>query len=142
PRQSTQQKSLYLTISQVSDGQWKGETAGGCGNHPNTHLNNPRYQITLESSNNNNQLLLDLKGPKQYQVGLDIICVVVSDPSAPGAFTKKHSGAFRSGFVVMPLEDVPAGTYDIIPSTFLPNQEGPFFLTVKSSCPFKLAKLR
>jgi len=42
----------------------------------------------------------------------------------------------------MDLEDVPAGTYNIIPSTFMPNQEGPFILTVKASCPFSLAQLQ
>jgi hypothetical protein len=49
---------------------------------------------------------------------------------------------FRSGFVVLDLEDVPAGTYNIVPSTFLPNQEGPFILTVKASCPISLARLQ
>ncbi|XP_067003093.2 calpain-7 isoform X2 [Anabrus simplex] len=132
----------YTHVKEVSDGQWKGVTAGGCGNHPATYPNNPRYQITLESSHNNNAILLELRAPKQYQIGLDILCVVASDPNAPSAFKRKSSGPFRSGFVVLELEDVPAGTYDIIPSTFLPNQEGPFFLTVKSSCPVKLSKLR
>jgi calpain-7 len=49
---------------------------------------------------------------------------------------------FRSGFVVLDLEDVPAGTYNIVPSTFMPNQEGPFILTVKASCPFSVARLQ
>jgi len=49
---------------------------------------------------------------------------------------------FRPGFVVLDLEDVPAGTYNIVPSTFMPNQEGPFILTVKASCPFSLARLQ
>ncbi|XP_063233327.1 calpain-7-like [Bacillus rossius redtenbacheri] len=127
----------YEYSKQVSDGQWKGPTAGGCGNHPATHFNNPRYRLVLESARS--QLLLDLRGPKQYQIGMDVICVVASDQNAPGRFSKKHSGAFRSGFVVMELEDVPAGTYDIIPSTFLPGQEGPFILTVKSSSSFQLS---
>ena len=47
-----------------------------------------------------------------------------------------------SGFVVLDLEDVPAGTYNIVPSTFMPNQEGPFILMVKASCPFSLARLQ
>lgn len=44
----------------------------------------------------------------------------------------------RSGFVAFELDNIPGGTYDIIPSTYLPGQEGPFFLTVKSSCPLQL----
>ncbi|XP_023726800.1 calpain-7 isoform X2 [Cryptotermes secundus] len=133
--------SPYEYTQKVTDGQWKGVTAGGCANHP-THVNNPCYQMKLESSHNNNQVLLDLRGPKLYQIGLEIICVVVNDQNAPGAFKRKHSGPFRSGFVVLALEDVPAGTYSIVPSTFLPNQEGPFILTVKASCPISLAQLQ
>ncbi|PSN42084.1 Calpain-7 [Blattella germanica] len=116
--------------------------SGGCGNHPTTYHNNPRYQMKLESYHTNNQILLDLKGPKKYQIGLDVICVIANDPNAPGAFKKKNSGAFRSGFVVLQLDDVPAGTYDIVPSTFLPNQEGPFILTIKSSSPITVARLQ
>ncbi|GFG37190.1 hypothetical protein Cfor_09323 [Coptotermes formosanus] len=127
--------------TQKVNGQWKGVTAGGCANHP-THLNNPCYQMKLKSSHNNNQILLDLRGPKSYQIGVEVTCVVTNDQNAPGFFKSKHSGPFRSGFVVLDLEDVPAGTYNIVPSTFMPNQEGPFILTVKASCPFSVARLQ
>lgn len=86
-------KFIY-NFSQVT-GQWKGITAGGCGNHP-TYMNNPRYQIVLESSNNNNYLLIILKGPKQYQIGFDINTIVLNDSNAPTAFKTKSSGPFRS----------------------------------------------
>lgn len=46
----------------------------------------------------------------------------------------------RSGFVILELQDVPAGVYEVVPSTFYANQEGPFFLSVRSSC--KLGILR
>lgn len=126
----------------ITGGQWKGITAGGCGNHPTTYPNNPNYQMKLETSHNNNHILLDLKGPKLYQIGLDVVCVTANDQNAPGIFRKKSSGAFRSGFVVMEIEGVPAGTYNIIPSTFLPGQEGPFLLTIKSSCPVTVNRLQ
>ncbi|KAJ9584384.1 hypothetical protein L9F63_021278 [Diploptera punctata] len=134
--------SPYQHTQKVTDGKWEGATAGGCGNHPATYPNNPTYQMRLDSSHNNNQILLDLKGPKKYQIGLDVVCVTANDQNAPGVFRKKSSGPFRSGFVVMEMDDVPAGTYNIIPSTFLPCQEGPFFLTIKSSCPISLTRLR
>ncbi|XP_026826623.1 calpain-7 isoform X2 [Ooceraea biroi] len=122
---------LYKYEEEIT-GQWKGVTAGGCGNHP-TYVNNPRYQMILESANTNNYLLIILKGPKQYQIGFDITTVVLNDTNAPTAFKTKNSGPFRSGFVYLELENVPAGTYHIIPSTYTPNQEGPFFLICKSS---------
>ncbi|GAB1864293.1 Calpain-7 [Camponotus japonicus] len=130
---------LYKYEEEVT-GQWKGITAGGCSNH-STYLNNPRYQIVLESANNNNNLLIILKGPKQYQIGFDINTVVLNDVNAATAFKTKTSGPFRSGFVYLELEDVPAGTYHIIPSTYIPSQEGPFFLICKSSCKLQLQLL-
>lgn len=58
-------------------------------------MNNPRYQITLDSAHNNNHILIDLKGPKQYQIGMDIITVILKDNNAPTAFKRKDSGPFR-----------------------------------------------
>ena len=51
--------------------------------------------MKLESSQNNNQILLDLKGPKKYQIGLDVVCVIANDQNAQGVFKRKNSGAFR-----------------------------------------------
>lgn len=130
----------YYKYEKELTGQWKDITAGGCSNHP-TYQNNPRYQLVLESSMNNNYLLIILKGPKQYQIGFDVISVVLNDPDAPNAFKAKSSGPFRSGFVYLELEDVPAGTYHIIPSTYIPGQEGHFFLICKSFCKLQLQPL-
>ncbi|XP_015603072.1 calpain-7 isoform X2 [Cephus cinctus] len=131
----------YKYEKEVTDGQWKGITAGGCGNHPETYPNNPRYQLILESPNNNNCLLIILKGPKQYQIGFELITMQLNDPEVSNAFKTKSSGPFRPGFVQLELENVPAGTYDIVPSTFLPGQEGPFFLTCKASCKILLTRV-
>ena len=46
----------------------------------------------------------------------------------------------RPGFYVQQLTRVPAGTYDVIPSTFYPGQEGPFILTISASCKMALAR--
>ncbi|XP_048508256.1 calpain-7-like [Athalia rosae] len=132
----------YIFEKEITDGQWVGSTAGGCGNHPATYHNNPRYQLILQSSKNNNHLRVILKGPKQYQIGFEIVTVILNDPECPTAFRSKSSGSFRSGFVVLELEDVPAGTYNIIPSTFHPGQEGPFFLTCKASCNLQVDRIQ
>ena len=133
--------NFYKFEKEITDGQWKGPTAGGCSNHP-TYQNNPRYQLTVESSSNNNYVLIILKGPKQYQIGFDVMSVVLNDADAPGAFKMKSSGPFRSGFVCLEMDDVPAGTYNIVPSTYIPGQEGPFFLTCKTSCKLQLQRLQ
>lgn len=49
---------------------------------------------------------------------------------------------YRSGFVYLELEEVPAGTYHIIPSTYVPGQEGHFFLICKSFCKLQLQPLQ
>lgn len=78
-------------------GEWRGVTAGGCGNHPNTYRNNPRFSVTLEgASANDNQVFIELKGPKDYQIGFDVTISSVTDPDVTAPFKTSSSGAFRS----------------------------------------------
>ena len=51
-----------------------------------------------------------------------------------------NSFCFRPGFYVQQLTKVPAGTFDVIPSTFYPGQEGPFIMTIAASCKIALAR--
>ena len=119
-------------------GEWKGTSAGGCGNYRETYPNNPRYQFTV---NERSQVLIEMKAPKQFQVGFDLMCISAGNKDDPLYFKSKTSGAYRSGFVALPL-DLTAGTYDIVPTTFKPGHEGHFFLVVKSSSQFQLARLK
>ncbi|XP_046445649.1 calpain-7-like isoform X2 [Daphnia pulex] len=129
----------YRFKDEIRKDGWKGVSAGGCGNNPRTYPNNPKYQFTLEKTSD---LLIDLKGPKEFLIGFDVTCISLCDnDSSSGTFTKKSSGAFRSGFVILELENVPAGTYQIVPSTFHPGQEGSFFLTIQSPNQIKLKKI-
>lgn len=50
--------------------------------------------------------------------------------------------AFRSGFVVMEIMDMVSGVYNIIPSTFYPKTEAPYFLNFHSSAPVKVNRLK
>lgn len=43
------------------NGQWKGHSAGGCGNFRDTYKNNPIYQFQLDK---NGPLLIELRGPR------------------------------------------------------------------------------
>ena len=119
-------------------GKWTAATAGGCGNYRDTWPTNPRYRLELDSPG---QVHIQLKGPKQYQIGFDVLNVTAADRNSDHYFSKKSSGLYRSGFVVLTVEAV-AGCYDIVPSTFSQGQEGPFFLMVASSSSFKLSKTR
>ncbi|KAK8750520.1 hypothetical protein OTU49_014879 [Cherax quadricarinatus] len=121
-------------------GKWSGETAGGCPNHPATYKNNPVYQFRTESDLH--CLRTELKAPKDIQIGFEVVCVEAKNTEASGYFSKKQSGAYRSGFVVLEMFDVVSGVYNIIPSTFYPNTEAPYFLNVFSSSPVKLSRLK
>ncbi|XP_045055947.1 calpain-7 isoform X2 [Desmodus rotundus] len=127
------------TVSKQINGKWNGQSAGGCGNFQETHKNNPIYQFHIEKTG---PLLIELRGPRQYSVGFEVVAVsVVGDPG-PHGFQRKSSGDYRCGFCYLELENIPAGIYNIIPSTFLPKQEGPFFLDFNSIVPIKTTQLQ
>ena len=124
-------------------GEWDDETAGGCGNNRESYSKNPRYALTIDGLNaEQNKVLIDLRGPRQYSVGFDVITVTTKDPQTPYHFKSISSGPFRSGFTILELNPIPAGTYQIIPSTYHANQKGPFFLEIQANCPFTLSRLR
>lgn len=85
----------YVRSSQVTDGQWTAATAGGCRNHPTSYDSNPVYQICLNGNSDDNYLLFDLKGPKQYQLGLEVTIVKLFDENATAKFKRISSGDYR-----------------------------------------------
>lgn len=117
---------------QTVNGEWKGSRAGGCQNHPATYRNNPRFSLKLGPKDLSN-LVIELRGPKVYQVGFEITVASLEDPTITAPFVSKMSGSYRSGYCVLDLNDMPAGQYYIIPSTYLPGQESPFILNVKAT---------
>ena len=109
-------------------GQWKGVTAGGCANYQMTHRNNPKYKLTVGSTPKHRPTVaIELRGPKVYQVGFE-----VTQLAGPERMEKTSSGTYRSGYCALEIEHMVPGTYLVMPTTFLPSQEGPFILTVRS----------
>lgn len=125
-------------------GQWTRDTAGGCRNHRTSYHLNPVYQLAFNGSakEDDNEVMIELRGPKDYAIGLEMNTVTVVNQSSPNYFKSKDSGTFRSGFIYLRIKSLPVGTYQIVPSTFLPGQVGPFFITVNSTHPVKLSRLR
>jgi calpain-7 len=85
-REPFELKSLdinWTTNIQVN-GDWNASnlTAGGCQNHK-TFKNNPLYKVTLASDGN---LVVELRGPKVYQVGLELTISSLDDPNITGEF--------------------------------------------------------
>lgn len=117
---------------QKINGEWKDGTAGGCQNHPTTYRRNPKYKLTLGPKESNN-LVIELRGPKVYQVGIEVTVESLADPSITAPFVSKTTGSYRSGYCVLDLSEIPAGVYRIMPSTYLPGQESPFILNIKAT---------
>ncbi|XP_055151450.1 calpain-7 isoform X5 [Symphalangus syndactylus] len=127
------------TLSKRINGKWSGQSAGGCGNFQETHKNNPIYQFHIEKTG---PLLIELRGPRQYSVGFEVVTVSTLGDPGPHGFLRKSSGDYRCGFCYLELENIPSGIFNIIPSTFLPKQEGPFFLDFNSIVPIKITQLQ
>uniref|UniRef100_A0A2I3FZZ4 Calpain 7 n=1 Tax=Nomascus leucogenys TaxID=61853 RepID=A0A2I3FZZ4_NOMLE len=127
------------TLSKRINGKWSGQSAGGCGNFQETHKNNPIYQFHIEKTG---PLLIELRGPRQYSVGFEVVTVSTLGDPGPHGFLRKSSGDYRCGFCYLELENIPSGIFNIIPSTFLPKQEGPFFLDFNSIVPVKITQLQ
>ncbi|XP_051576823.1 calpain-7-like isoform X2 [Myxocyprinus asiaticus] len=128
-----------FTHTKRINGQWKGASAGGCGNYRDTYKNNPIYQFNLEKSG---PLLIELRGSRQYSVGFEVVTVSTAGDSGSSGSQKRGSGDYRCGFCYMELEHLPAGIYNVIPTTFLPKQEGPFFLDISSVTPLRVSQLQ
>lgn len=68
-----------------------------------------------------------------YQVGFELTVVSLDDPNITAPFVSRTTGSYRSGYCVLDLNDMPAGTYHLMPSTYLPGQESPFILNIKAT---------
>lgn len=113
-------------------GEWTSTTAGGSGNHPATYARNPRYALRLNETAAT--VVIELRAPKVYPVGLEVRCETICDSDTVTApFFRRESGPYRPGFCVMELEQLPAGVYVVVVSTFQPDQLGPFLLNVKTT---------
>ncbi|XP_038832840.1 calpain-7-like [Salvelinus namaycush] len=128
-----------FTHTKRINGQWKGPSAGGCGNYKDSYKHNPIYQFNLERPG---PMLIELRGSRQYSVGFEMVTVSTVVEPGPAGHPKKNSGDYRCGFCYMEADHVSAGIYNVIPTTFLPKQEGPFFLDFSSVTSLKVSQLQ
>lgn len=128
-----------FTNTKRINGQWKGASAGGCGNYKDSFKNNPIYQFNMEKTG---PLLIELRGSRQYSVGFEVVTVSTAGDSGSSGSQKRGSGDYRCGFCYMDVENFPAGIYNVMPTTFLPKQEGPFFLDFSSVTPLRVSQLQ
>ena len=76
-----------------------------------------------------------------YQVGLEITISSLTDETITAPFVSKATGTYRSGFCILDLENLPAGVYYVMPSTYLPEQESPFILNLKSTTSMQIERV-
>lgn len=76
--------------------------------------------MELNSPSNNNQLLIELKGPKQYQIGLEVIIQQIQDETVTAPFKSKSSGPYRY-VVVKKSDNVIIQNWKIIVCLFIVN---------------------
>ena len=119
-------------------GKWDSSNAGGCANNRATYNLNPIYQINVKEKSKS-MFLIEVRAPREYSVGFDVVCV---ESNSPETFQKTTSGTYRSGYSVMEIALYP-GIYNLIPSTFSPQQFGAFFLDIGSNTQnFAVSKLK
>ncbi|GMT18944.1 hypothetical protein PFISCL1PPCAC_10241 [Pristionchus fissidentatus] len=124
-------------VKKTVTGEWDAKTSGG---HKENFGNNPLFHLSLEESSDDHSILIDLRGPKEYSIAFQICPVSLVREGKE--FYQKETGLYRSGYTVMTLEGVPAGTYSIRPSTFVEGQRSKFILGVESSMGFSLKRVQ
>ncbi|KAI5646650.1 calpain family cysteine protease domain-containing protein [Phthorimaea operculella] len=67
----TMEKIEPYRYTKTIRGEWSGRNAGGCENHRATYPNNPKYVVTVPDSRVPCHITVQLKGPKQYQIGME-----------------------------------------------------------------------
>uniref|UniRef100_A0AC35TRK0 Calpain catalytic domain-containing protein n=1 Tax=Rhabditophanes sp. KR3021 TaxID=114890 RepID=A0AC35TRK0_9BILA len=95
-----------------------------------------KFLMVLDEGSDRNDLLFELKAPKEYYVSVQLTPVSLKRPNT-NKYEIQRSDKYRSGYNILELESVPAGTYRIEVKTYVENQEGAFFLFIHSTCRFK-----
>uniref|UniRef100_A0A8C1SGI4 Calpain-1 catalytic subunit n=1 Tax=Cyprinus carpio TaxID=7962 RepID=A0A8C1SGI4_CYPCA len=136
---------------------WRGSTAGGCRNNPNTFWINPQYKITLLEEDDDPEdeevacsflVALMQKDRRRYRhhgqdmhtIGFAIYEIPEEYAGCQNVHLKKdfflkHSSSARSETFINLREvstrlRLPPGEYIIVPSTFEPSKEADFVLRV------------
>jgi len=128
-------------------GEWKGKTMGGCPNFP-TWKNNPQYLINLSEPSQLTVILTQSQKEKLPYIGFYII-KSKDEHNAKESLPREDvivKSSFSNGReVTCELELKPSTTQDnyiIVPSTFEPNWENTFTLTIYSNKKITLKETR
>uniref|UniRef100_A0A5K3FHV0 Calpain catalytic domain-containing protein n=1 Tax=Mesocestoides corti TaxID=53468 RepID=A0A5K3FHV0_MESCO len=129
------------TFSKTVNGEWKGQTAAGCPNYPNFG-DNPCYELVWQNNEVDNQVLVEMRGPREFAIGFNWDAEVLNNPSPLNHIRSTSTGNYRRGYTMLELAGLSGGKYKITVATFEPHQEGPFILSVKSTRQLTLTRCR
>ncbi|CAM9123159.1 unnamed protein product [Laminaria digitata] len=115
-------------------GTWDDGSAGGGMGQPG-YYTNPQYAVVL--THPKTKVHIELRAPREYKVNITMVSEggmrVNSVPTEREAMT---SGSYRSGFCYAE-EVLPAGTYTMVISTYIPGKVGGFLLELSTSSVIK-----
>ncbi|KAI9032133.1 hypothetical protein DFJ74DRAFT_653378 [Hyaloraphidium curvatum] len=123
-----------------SNGSWTAESAGGCMSYASFYTN-PQYRVSIPGGPDKQvQLFAMLEAPRTFAVNIKLVrgSRRVSSVAADGVVAS--SGDYRHGFVYA-REQVPAGDYVVVVSTYEPGLLGDFFLTVGCTSEFMMGQI-
>jgi len=130
PVSLTLPKNKYGGCREVK-GSWTSNTCGG-GSHNSTYSLNPQYKLTLPVAGPVSLLLQSSSPDRNVNVR-----VLHGRGKRITAINRKDvvcdSGDYRRGATQARTEDLPAGTYTVVVSTFEAGQTGPYTLRVDSA---------
>ncbi|EUB64358.1 Calpain-7 [Echinococcus granulosus] len=129
------------TVTKTMNGEWKGETAAGCQNYANFH-NNPTFELVWPNNEADNQVLVEVRGPRDFAIGFTWDVVSLTNSSPLNTARSLSTGNYRRGYTMLEMAGLSGGRYKVTVATFEPLQEGPFILSVKSTRPLTLSRLQ
>uniref|UniRef100_A0A0R3WKU9 Calpain catalytic domain-containing protein n=1 Tax=Hydatigena taeniaeformis TaxID=6205 RepID=A0A0R3WKU9_HYDTA len=139
------------TVTKTINGEWKGNTAAGCQNYANFDKN-PTFTLVWPNNEVDNQVLVEVRGPRDFAIGFTWDVVSLTNPSPLNSSRSLSTGNYRAevvfviglsrGYTMLELAGLSGGRYKITLATFEPLQEGPFILSVKSTRPLTLTRLQ
>ncbi|PWN53961.1 hypothetical protein IE53DRAFT_383488 [Violaceomyces palustris] len=129
-------------------GAWSGRSAGGNITYP-TFMHNPQFKINIPPPSaapaanlNASTILLLLESSKELPVQVSLVWSGGERISTcVEGDVVVTSGMYNHGLAVCERSGLKAGTYTLVLSTFEPNQEGPFSISVECSSPFKMSPI-
>ncbi|KAJ2397728.1 cysteine protease [Coemansia sp. RSA 2603] len=158
--QRNKTKSLYFTLrafcdaplqmaaaptpifKEIIQSQWGSSSAGG-NTASSRYLDNPQYRLTAGSGSSNTRFsgMLTLEAAQKYPVNLRVFRTGFLVTRVLEVNTVANSGKYRTQFCSCSLDDIEAGSYTVVVSTFEPFMFSRFKLSVELDTEFTLTPI-